>query len=90
MTGVQELVGGTDPQILELFAEHGAPPGTEQVWVSADGTKAFAFGDYDEFDVWNRIAELYQPAYAGAAQFFPVVGADVATANVFAGHAAGS
>ena len=48
----------------------------------------FAIGDDNELDDWNRIAELYQPAYAGPAQFFPVVGADVTTANVRAGHTA--
>ena len=88
MIVVQELVGGTDAKVLDLFEQHGAPAGTEQIWVSADGRKIFAIGDFEDLDDWNRIAELYQPAYAGPAEFYPVVGPDVATANVRAGLAA--
>jgi hypothetical protein len=88
MIVMQELAVQNDVKVLDLFAEHGAPAGTEEIWVSVDGRHVFAIGDYEDLADWNRIGELYQSAYSGPARFFPVVGPDVAVANTRAGIAA--
>jgi hypothetical protein len=88
MIVMQELAVQNDVKILDLFAEHGAPAGTEEICVSVDGRHVFAIGDHEDLADWNRIGELYQSVYAGPAHFFPVVSPDVAVANTRAGTAA--
>jgi hypothetical protein len=50
------LVGGTDLTVLDLFREHGAPPGSEQVWVSVNGSDVFATRDHAPVRIRREIA----------------------------------
>lgn len=90
MIVTQETAPQDDTTILDLFAEHGAPEGTEQLFVSADGRQVFVIGDFEDMEGWNRLSELYQTAYAAPAQFIPVIDAEIAVANNRAGIAARS
>jgi hypothetical protein len=54
MIVMQELAVQNDVKILDLFAEHGAPAGTEEICVSVDGRHVFAIGDHEDLVDWNR------------------------------------
>ena len=89
MIVIQELAPGEQmSRVLELFAEHGTPEETEELYVSADGRHVFVIGDFDDITEFHRLSELYQPVYARPAQFFPVLSAEVAVPHTAAGIAA--
>lgn len=85
MMVIQELAVQYDTKVLDLFEEHGPPDGIEQLYVSADGRQVIAVGDFNDMDGFNRSLELFQSAYAGPAQFIPLVTPEVAIVNSRAG-----
>ncbi|MGI9622524.1 MAG: DUF3303 domain-containing protein [Acidimicrobiales bacterium] len=76
----------TRSSILELYAEHGVPPGTEGLWLTADGQKVVQLVEADDLTEFSRFSNLYRTGFAaGTATWYPLVDAEVAVGHQIAG-----
>ena len=66
-------------KILRMYAEHGAPAGTEGLWVTADGQYVVGIYELDDMTEMSKLNNLYRPAFeAGGTRWFPLIDAETA------------
>ena len=73
-------------KILALYAEHGAPAGTEGLWVTADGHHVVSLIDVDDLTQFSELNHIYSPENVpGSVTWYPLVDAEVAVPQQLAG-----